>query len=132
MLLNGKNREAEQQLISSLKDKITPPEGEIVFIHTLDGNPDNLTLKAHRELQFADALFYDETVNLSLIEYVRRDSDKYPQSITTSVIINFQHAIELAEQGQKVIYLLSGHNLLPKNEALFQSKVIYKELISGC
>lgn len=132
LLLNGKNREAEQQLISSLKDKITPPEGEIVFIHTLDGNPDNLTLKAHRELQFADALFYDETVNLSLIEYVRRDSDKYPQSITTSVIINFQHAIELAEQGQKVIYLLSGHNLLPKNEALFQSKVIYKELISGC
>lgn len=130
-ILNGKSREAEQQLISSLKEKITPPDGEIVFIHTLDGDPDNLTLKAHRELQFADAVFYDDTVNLSLIEYVRRDSDKYPQSISTSVLINYQHAIELAEQGQKVIYLLSGNNKLPKNEALLHSAVKHKEITSG-
>jgi len=131
LILNGKSREAEQKLISSLKEKIAPPEGEIVFIHTLDGDPDHLTLKAHRELQFADAVFYDETVNISLIEYVRRDADKYPQSITASVLINFQHALDLAEQGQKVIYLLSEHHTLPKNEALLQSKISYKELISG-
>ncbi len=130
-ILNGRNQEAEQQLIASLKDKILPPEGEIVFVHTLDGDPDNLTLRAHRELQFADAVFYDDSINLTLIEYVRRDADKYPQDIATSVLINFQHAIDLAENGQKVIYLLSGHHALPKNEALQQSKVGYKEIISG-
>jgi siroheme synthase-like protein len=130
-ILNGSTLDAEQQLIASLKDKVLPPEGEIVFLHTLDGEPDNLTLKAHRELQFADAVFYDDSVNLTLIEYVRRDADKYPQDISTAVLINFQHAIDLAEKGQKVIYLLSGHNKLPKNEALLQSSVRYKEIISG-
>jgi len=131
LILDGKNIEAEQQLISSLKETIAPPQGEIVFIHTLEGKPDNLTLKAHRELQFADAVFYDETVNLTLIEYVRRDADKYPQDIAASVLINFQHALELAKQGQKVIYLLSGNNVLPKNEALLRSNISYKELTSG-
>lgn len=131
LILNDESKEAEQQLIASLKEKIAPPKGEIVFIHTLNGDPDNLTLKAHRELQFADAVFYDETVNIVLIEYVRRDADKYPQDIATSVLINFQHALDLAEQGQKVIYLLSGHHALPKNKALLQSNINYKELNCG-
>jgi len=130
-ILNGNTKDAEQQLIASLKNKIAPPKGEIVFIQTLDGNPDNLTLKAHRELQFADAVFYDQTINVTLIEYVRRDADKYPQDIAASVLINFQHALELAETGQKVIYLLSGHCPLPKNEALLHSTIIFKEVISG-
>ena len=130
-ILNGNTQEAEQQLIASLKNKISPPEGEIVFIHTLEGDPDNLTLKAHRELQFADAVFYDQTINTTLIEYVRRDADKYPQEIPANVLINFQHALDLAESGQKVIYLLSGHYILPKNEALFKSAVNFKEIING-
>lgn len=130
-ILNGNTQHAEQQLIASLKNKISPPEGEIVFIHTLEGDPDNLTLKAHRELQFADAVFYDQTINLTLIEYVRRDADKYPQEISANVLINFQHALDLAETGQKVIYLLSGHHPLPKNEALLNSKIGFKEIING-
>jgi len=130
-ILDGNNIDAEQQLISTLKETIVAPKGEIVFIHTLNGEPDNLTLKAHRELQFADAVFYDETVNLKLIEYVRRDADKYPQTIDASILINFQHALDLAEQGQKVIYLLSGYHVLPKNEALSQSKISHKELVNG-
>jgi siroheme synthase-like protein len=131
LILDGNNVDAEQQLISNLKETIAPPQGEIVFIHTLDGQPDNLTLKAHRELQFADAVFYDETVNPQLIEYVRRDADKYPQTINASILINFQHALDIAKQGQKVIYLLSGYHVLPQNEALSQSNIPYKELING-
>jgi len=131
LILNDKNTEAEQQLIANLKNKIAPPTGEIIFIHTLNGDPDNLTLKAHRELQFADAVFYDNTVNITLIEYVRRDADKYPQDIPTAVLINFQHAMELAQTGQKVIYLLSDHHILPKNEALLSSDIPFKEIVSG-
>lgn len=130
-ILAGNTKAAEQNLIASLNKEIAPPEGSIVFVHTQDGDPDNLTLNAHREFQFSDAVFYDEDVNEVLIEYVRRDSDKYPQSVSSTILINFQHAIELAEQGQKVIYLLAGNPELPHNSALELSNISTKHIISG-
>lgn len=130
-ILAGRTKHAEQQLIAQLNEKIEAPEGEIVFIHTQCGDPDNLTLKAHRQLQFADCVFYDQLINPALIEYVRRDADKYEQDISSEISINFQHAIELAQQGQKVIYLLSGYTPLPSNSALSVHKIKHQEIISG-
>ncbi len=130
-VLNGKQQQAEQQLIASIKQEIAPPCGEIIFIHTKDGNPDNLTLSAHRAMQFADAVFYDEDVNSELIEYVRRDAEKFLQTIASHILINYQHAIELAEQGQKVIYLLAGNDPLPENAALKSSNITTQAIVSG-
>ena len=130
-VLDGKQQQAEQQLIASIKQEIAPPSGEIIFIHTKNGNPDNLTLNAHRAMQFAEAVFYDEMVNIELIEYVRRDAEKCPQTISSAILLNYQHAIELAKQGQKVLYLLAGHQTLPKNEALTTSNITTQEIISG-
>ncbi|MBL4899981.1 MAG: hypothetical protein JKX76_10140 [Colwellia sp.] len=130
-VLDGRQQQAEQQLIASIKQKIAPPSGEIIFIHTKEGNPDNLTLNAHRAMQFADAVFYDDKVNTQLIEYVRRDAEKFHQPIFSQILLNYQHAIELAKQGKRVLYLLAGNETLPKNEALKISNVTTKELISG-
>ncbi|MEI6895084.1 MAG: NAD(P)-dependent oxidoreductase [Colwellia sp.] len=130
-LLDGQQHEAEQQLIASLKEQVAPPEGKIIFIQTLEGNPDNLTLSAHRALQFADAVFYDSDVNIALIEYVRRDAVKYPQSINSTILLNYQHALELAEQGQQVIYFLAGNTELPKNSALIASNISTQIITSG-
>jgi uroporphyrin-III C-methyltransferase/precorrin-2 dehydrogenase/sirohydrochlorin ferrochelatase len=130
-VLDGNQQQAEQQLIASIKQEIAPPSGEIVFVHTKEGNPDDLTLNAHRAMQFADAVFYDDDVNVDLIEYVRRDAEKYPQAITSNILINFQHAIELANQGEKVIYLLAGNEPLPENEALIMSNIRTKQIVSG-
>lgn len=130
-LLAGKQQKAEQQLIASLKEQIAPPEGEIIFIQTLEGNPDNLTLNAHRALQFADAVFYDEAVNIELIEYVRRDAEKYPQSVSSTILLNYQHALELAQKGEQVIYLLSGNHELPHNSSLIASGINTKVITSG-
>ncbi len=130
-ILQGQAQKAEQQLIASLKEEIAPPQGEIVFIHTQDGDPDKLTLAAHREMQFADAVFYDAEVNDNLIEYIRRDADKFPQDIASSILINYQHVIELAEKGQKVIYLLAENNELPRNSALIESNIPVKQLYSA-
>ncbi|KGJ88453.1 NAD(P)-dependent oxidoreductase [Colwellia psychrerythraea] len=130
-LLDDKQQEAEQLLIMSLKEKIAPPQGEIIFIQTREGNPDNLTLNAHRALQFADAVFYDGEVNVELIEYVRRDAEKYPQSISSTIMLNYQHALELAEKGQQVIYLLSGNEELPSNAALIASEISTQTIVSG-
>jgi uroporphyrin-III C-methyltransferase/precorrin-2 dehydrogenase/sirohydrochlorin ferrochelatase len=128
-ILQGNVVKAEQQLIASIKEEISPPQGEIIFIHTKTGEPDKLTLQAHREMQFADAVFYDDDVNIDFIEYIRRDAEKYPQAIAASILINFQHALELAEQGQKVIYLLAGHNELPNNSALSMSNISSKQIV---
>lgn len=130
-VLSGKTVRAEQQLIASLKHPMERPLGEVVFIHSQDGDPEHLTLAAHRAMQFADAVFYDDQINIELIEYVRRDASKYPQDITSSILINYQHAIELAEQGQKVIYLLPGNNVLPDNAALAMSQINKRTLICG-
>ncbi len=130
-LLDGKTKLAEQQLITSLKEQVAPPAGEITFIHTKDGNPDNLTLNAHRALQFADAVFYDQAVNVELIEYVRRDAEKYPQDISSKILLNYQHALELAQQGQQIIYLLAGDGELPANAALADSDIRTKVITSG-
>ncbi len=130
-LLDDKQQEAEQLLIMSLKEKIAPPQGEIIFIQTREGNPDNLTLNAHRALQFADAVFYDNEVNVELIEYVRRDAEKYPQSISSTIMLNYQHALELAQKGQQVIYLLSGNEELPSNAALIASEISTQTIVSG-
>lgn len=130
-VLDGKQKQAEQQLIASIKQEIAPPSGEIIFIQSKDGNPDNLTLNAHRAMQFADAVFYDDDVNKALIEYVRRDAEKFPQVITANILINYQHAIELAKQGQKVIYLLAGNEALPQNLALLESGIITQTYICG-
>jgi len=130
-VLDGNQQQAEQQLIASIKQEIAPPCGEIIFIHTKDGNPDNLTLNAHRAMQFADAVFYDDEVNAELIEYVRRDAEKFLQSIGSSILINYQHAIELANEGKKVIYLLAGNEDLPQNAALQSSHISTQEIISG-
>lgn len=130
-ILAGETTSAEQQLIASLKAQVPPPSGEIVFIHTGDGNPDNLTLNAHREMQFADAVFYDQEVNTDIIEYIRRDASKFPQDIASSILINVQHALDLAEQGEKVIYLLNGTVELPSNKTLANSTVTKKHIYSG-
>jgi uroporphyrin-III C-methyltransferase/precorrin-2 dehydrogenase/sirohydrochlorin ferrochelatase len=130
-VLEGKQQQAEQQLIASIKQEIAPPSGEIIFIHTLEGNPDNLTLSAHRAMQFADSVFYDNQVNVELIEYVRRDAEKFPQAISSEILVNYQHAIELAKQGQRVIYLLAGNQALPHNQALAISNITTKEITSG-
>jgi uroporphyrin-III C-methyltransferase/precorrin-2 dehydrogenase/sirohydrochlorin ferrochelatase len=130
-VLDGKQQQAEQQLIASIKQEVAPPSGEIIFIHTKDGNPDNLTLNAHRAMQFADAVFYDDKVNLQLIEYIRRDAEKFPQTVSSEILLNYQHAIELAKQGQRIIYLLAGNEPLPKNEALHTSNISTQEIISG-
>ncbi|TWX46377.1 siroheme synthase [Colwellia hornerae] len=122
-ILDGEHFKAEQQLITSLKNKVSPPQGEIVFVHTKTGNPDKLTLQIHREMQFADAVFYDDDVNIDFIEYIRRDADKYPQSISSTIQVNFQHALDLSEKGQKVIYLLAGFTELPTNSALSLSTI---------
>lgn len=130
-ILTGRVTEAEQQLFASLKNEVPPQQGSITFVHTMAGNPDSMTLAIHKACQFADAVFYDEQVNLALLEYVRRDAEKYPQTISSTITVNYQHAIELAERGNRVIYFLDDNEPLPINKALQESKVLKQTFVFG-
>ena len=46
-------------------------------------------------------------------------------------MLNYQHALELAKQGQQVIYLLAGEDELPANAALVDSDIRTKVITSG-
>lgn len=46
-VLQGETTAPEQQLISELKEPKRVSQGKIIFIHTLTGDPDKLTLAAH-------------------------------------------------------------------------------------
>ena len=56
-ILAGRVTEAEQQLFTSLKSEVPPQQGSITFVHTMTGNPDNMTLAIHKACQFADCCF---------------------------------------------------------------------------
>jgi uroporphyrin-III C-methyltransferase/precorrin-2 dehydrogenase/sirohydrochlorin ferrochelatase len=46
-------------------------------------------------------------------------------------MLNYQHALELAQKGLQVIYLLSGNEELPSNAALITSGISTRIITSG-
>jgi len=129
-LLQGDDTSAAQQLTSALTKKMTPTPGELIFIYTANGDPDNLTLNAYRDMQVADAVFFETNINQQLLEYVRRDADKHPQ-INSSHTEHVQSASKLAMQGFKVLYLLNGHPATPQTHQATPTQLLVTTHISG-
>jgi len=105
-ILKGQYKKAETDFMAILDKGIAPSRGKLSFFHTLCGEPDDLTLRAHRCLQFADAVYYHSSLNENFIEYVRRDAEKFPFNETDSSL-TIQSALAKAKQGQKVIFFLA-------------------------
>lgn len=106
LVLNNKEDQAETELHKALSQGIEASTGQIHIIHC-NNDPDNLTLKAHRAMQFADLLLFDKNINPSFIEYVRRDADKFELSQS----FNEDYALEQALKGNNVILLIKNHKL---------------------
>lgn len=96
---------ATKLLTQSLQNQNSLDSGDITFIFVGDGDPENLTLKAHRSMQFAEAVYSEHALNPRFIEYIRRDATKHE-------LVNnrdFAQPIHRAKQGEKIICLLLGH-----------------------
>ena len=97
-------------------DNERAPEPEQGFVHIVGagpGDPELLTLKAHRLLQEADVIFYDRLVSEEILSLARRDAKRVfvgKQKSNHAVPQEEIHTlmIEEAKRGQMVVRLKGG------------------------
>ena len=78
-----------------------PPAGAVHVIDASHGDPELLTLKAHRLLQSADVIVHDRAVSPSLLAMARRDAARI-------ISADSDVARKLAREGRVVVQLIAG------------------------
>jgi uroporphyrin-III C-methyltransferase/precorrin-2 dehydrogenase/sirohydrochlorin ferrochelatase len=97
---------AARRALIRLLDGVREEERPAAIVHLVDaggGDPDLLTLKAHRLLQAADAIVHDRRVPPRLLAVARRDAERFPVDEHPG-----PRLIALARRGRKVVWLGSG------------------------
>ncbi len=103
--LAGDEIGARRELIRLL-DGVRSENASAGMVHLVDarpGDPDLLTLKAHRLLQRADAIVYDRLVSPQILAAARRDAER----LCIDEPLN-QRPVVLAQAGKKVVWLTGG------------------------
>ncbi len=115
LIFAGRDEAADEALkdnLASGQDANTTP-GEVYLVGAGPGDPDLLTFRALRLLQKADVVFYDRLITEEILDFARRDAERYyvgkqrdnhcvPQSEINSLLI------EHASQGKTVVRLKGG------------------------
>lgn len=116
LVLNGRTKDAEAAL-NAIDDPsayvAADRRGHVALVGAGPGDPDLLTIKALRELQNADVVFYDELVSREILDRVRRDAKLVPVGRRVGMPGIGQDAInallvEAALAGQRVVRLKGG------------------------
>jgi uroporphyrin-III C-methyltransferase/precorrin-2 dehydrogenase/sirohydrochlorin ferrochelatase len=97
---------AARRALLRLLDDVREQEMPAAVVHLVDangGDPDLLTLKAHRLLQAADAIVHDRRMPPRLLAMARRDAERFGVDEHLG-----PRLIALARQGRKVVWLRSG------------------------
>jgi uroporphyrin-III C-methyltransferase/precorrin-2 dehydrogenase/sirohydrochlorin ferrochelatase len=115
MVFAGREQAAEEILRDNLHrgDTQGARGGEVYLVGAGPGDPDLLTFRALRILQKADVIFYDRLIGEEILNFARRDAERYyvgkqrahhcvPQSDINRLLI------ENARQGKTVVRLKGG------------------------
>lgn len=104
LLRSGNNEAAEEMLIAML-DGATRGAGTSALI-VIDGDAEQLTLRALRVMNQADMLFADAHVGQELLELARRDAPR--ERFTRFDVPLVARIAAMSDHGQRVAVLLSG------------------------
>jgi uroporphyrin-III C-methyltransferase/precorrin-2 dehydrogenase/sirohydrochlorin ferrochelatase len=106
------------RLLDSARSTAAPTQGVVHFVGAGPGDPDLLTLKAHRLLQRADIIVYDRLVAPDVLAMARRDAERLAVSPAEAV----QRLVTFARAGRSVVRLGTG-DFFDEIEALGQAGV---------
>ncbi len=98
---------------ASIASDSVKPVGRVSLVGAGPGDPELLTLKAHRKIQEADVIVHDRLVSPAILEMARRDAVRIPVGKTPFVKSTPQEEINAilvreASKGQKVVRLKGG------------------------
>ncbi len=110
--LEGRDADADRTL-SDLLDTSGPVPGAVHIVGAGPGDPDLLTLRAHRLLQSADVIVYDRLVSNSVLDLARRDAEliyvgKAPGAHSMAQEDINALLVRLGREGKQVIRLKGG------------------------
>jgi uroporphyrin-III C-methyltransferase / precorrin-2 dehydrogenase / sirohydrochlorin ferrochelatase len=112
LALDGRDNEADTAMQHTL-DRSGPAPGAIYLVGAGPSDPELLTMRAHRLLQYADVIVYDRLVTDAVLDLARRDAEmiyagKAPGSHAMSQDNINALLIKLGRQGKQVIRLKGG------------------------
>lgn len=105
------------RLLDSARNETAPTTGIVHIVGAGPGDPDLLTLKAHRLLQRADVVVHDRLVSPEVLAVARRDAERIyvgmrgGQPGMTQTEIN-RRLLALARAGKSVVRLRGGDPLV--------------------
>jgi uroporphyrin-III C-methyltransferase/precorrin-2 dehydrogenase/sirohydrochlorin ferrochelatase len=115
LALAGDEIGARRELIRLLDGARNPAQPQAGIVHLVGagpGDPDLLTLKAHRLLQHADVVVYDHLVSPEVLAMARRDAERVylGERRLLQAEIN-DRLVALARAGKSVVRLKGGESL---------------------
>lgn len=114
LIFAGREQAAEQMMAETLQQGGPAQQrGAVYLIGAGPGDPDLLTFRALRLLQKADVIFYDRLISQEVMDFARRDAERFyvgkqrdnhcvPQSQINELLVNY------AKQGKTVVRLKGG------------------------
>ncbi|MBN9090252.1 MAG: hypothetical protein J0J01_25350 [Reyranella sp.] len=93
------------RLLDSVRGESVPAQGMVHLVGAGPGDPDLLTLKAHRLLQHADVIVHDRLVAPEVLAMARRDAERLCVSPEDAA----QRLLALARAGRSVVRLTVGN-----------------------
>lgn len=112
---------------TTLAGKSTPARGRVSFVAAGSGDPELLTLKAHRKLQEADVIVHDRFAGKQILELARRDAVR----IRSDRLDTDDTLVREAKAGKLVVRLFSGKAPTARELAALRTAGIAVDLVPG-